>query len=264
MAKEGEEEFKEIGETQDMDLDDLEEMDAAADTLPGTDGFEPIDDDAAPPPDTLEMELGTEPAADAVEPEPEQEPEEEKPKKTRFGKRPKTGVFKKTGKWKKKDKKKKDKDAEGEEEKPSKKTKSVTKFDRKKIKMKGAVEAAGGPKPFPVICIECYEEFHVDPNVEVKIINCPECDHPSQPPNEELLEKWAIYKRSERNKLIGAVVSFVFMALLGVIWVLLLANPNNAEKGALNTVFPAFMFVAFAIGIFFAIIYERSRHEAYF
>ncbi|TET35559.1 MAG: hypothetical protein E3J72_10435 [Planctomycetota bacterium] len=239
-----------IGETQDMNLDDFEEVESATDAaaeIMGAEDFEPIDDGPTAP-DTLELEteLPTDVAGEAVE-----EPEEKKPKKkTKFPKRSKTRI----GKGKKK---------KGDEEK--KKDKTVAKIDKKKIRMKGKPDiGATGPRPFPIICIECYEEFIIDPGRDTKVVHCPECDHPAKMPEEEFLEKWTIYKRSERNRLIGAVVSFAFMAVLGVIWVLLLAKPENAKKGALNMVFPAFMLISFMVGVFFSIIYERGRHEAYF
>jgi hypothetical protein len=244
-----------IGETQDMNLDDFEEVESAEDAaaeVMGAEDFEAIDDGPTAP-DTLELEteLPTDIAGEAV-PEEAEEPEVEKPKKkSKFPKRTKTRI----GKGKKKKK--------GDEEK--KKDKTVAKIDKKKIRMKGKPDiGATGPKPFPVICIECYEEFIADPGRDAKVIHCPECDHPAKMPEEEFLEKWTIYKRAERNRLIGAIVSFTFMAILAVIWVLLLAKPENAKKGALNMVFPAFMLISFMVGVFFAIIYERGRHEAYF
>lgn len=262
FGKKGQE--PDIGETQDMELDDLEQMDAAADDatagLPGTDDFEPIDEVEEAKEGTLEMENI---------PQSEEEGDKAGKKKFQVPAKSKTRKIKKTGMFgKKKDKKKEDeeeKPEEGaeEEEKAALKPKTV-KIDRKKIKVSPVVAPSGGPRPIPVICIECYEEFEVDPGKEAKVVHCPECDHPAKMPNEEIREKWAIYKKAETKKLIGALGSFAFMVLLGVVWILLLANPENVDKQAINYVFPSFIFISFAVGIFFSITYERSRNEAYF
>lgn len=118
--------------------------------------------------------------------------------------------------------------------------------------------------PFKAICSECYEEFVVTPKPGLETIVCPECDHGAKAPSEEFLRKWTHQRKQENKKLIIALAAFGAIFVLGLVWMLLMVNPNYKEETGMHYAFVGIMIVLTVVVLYFGGTYEGSRHEAYF
>jgi hypothetical protein len=118
--------------------------------------------------------------------------------------------------------------------------------------------------PFRAICSECYEEFVVDPKPGLNTIVCPECDHGAKAPSEEFMRKWTHHKKQENKKLLVALIAFSAIVVLGLVWLLLMVNPEYKEETGLHYAFVGLMVVLAALVLYFGGSYESNRYEAYF
>ncbi|RME02316.1 MAG: hypothetical protein D6805_10375 [Planctomycetota bacterium] len=157
-------------------------------------------------------------------------------------------------------------------EKPSKKSSKKSTIAAKKQSKPERKKSAQKPKPsskpsgayFPIICVDCYHEYHIHQNTSAKTIVCPACGHQAPTPEAEFFAKYSIHKAKEKRSLLLGVVGILLLIGAFIAWMVLLTDPRNAANSTLNYGLGFGMFVGFVLCIIGIVKYEKSIMLAYF
>lgn len=115
----------------------------------------------------------------------------------------------------------------------------------------------------PIICSECYSDFHLTSTAPGTKITCPECMHLGSIDEGDVIAQVSIAKKAEKQSLIIAMIGVFLMVGLFFAYQMPLISEGTIESG-MHWGLAGGIGVAFLVAVIFGIKYEKNRHEVYF